>query len=100
MHLEDLKIGDWITILSWKPAEFFNPMTGDIKVAQTKNFVGDPLRIVAIDPPFLAVEIQASKVCASLDSRAASLMKLSKKYVDALSPNFKLSGHQHMGETF
>lgn len=63
-------VGDWITVLNW------------IGVVDY-SYVGDPLLVVAVDAPFLAV--QRRRDTFNIDTRQVVLMRLSSEYVEALA---------------
>jgi hypothetical protein len=96
MHAEDLKVGDWVTVLSWKPAGVFNMETGEAKTLTLRSFIGHPLKVLAIDLPFVAVEIAMMKACTSLDTRMVKLQRLSNKFVEALMPDEQKSGEKNV----
>jgi hypothetical protein len=92
MHAEDLKVGDWITVLSWKPVSppiDYDPCGGwgggSGKALVDRSWVGDVLEVLAIDHPFVAVRtIKAgTEFRVSLDTRQVNLKLLSKEFVVA-----------------
>jgi hypothetical protein len=77
MHIENLEIGMWVTIESCKNG---NP---------DRSYRGDPLKIVAINHPYIVVKTLNPLFRAiSLDTREVNLMLLSKDYVEALGGIF------------
>lgn len=72
-HIPDLdaiKVGDFITVLGWN--------------SQDRSFVGEPLKVLAIQLPFVAVLDLRSDYRISLNTREAKLVSISKEFVDAL----------------
>ena len=85
MHVEDLNVGDWIIILSWKP-ELVPLPTGEMASVQ-KNASGDPLHILAVDMPFLVVQFYGMPPYrTTIDTRRANVRKTSPEYIKALFP--------------
>jgi hypothetical protein len=62
--------GDTITVLEWLRSD-------------DRSYVGQPLDVVAVDPPFLAVRHEGR--IRPLDMRHVRVMRLSKDYVKALA---------------
>jgi hypothetical protein len=77
MHIENIEIGMWVTIESWK--------NGNVD----RSYKGDPLKIISIDLPYIVVKTLNRLLHAvSLDTREVNLMILSKDYVEALGGIF------------
>jgi len=92
-HIENLKEKDYITVLSWKTktesGEIMSPMgpVQIMKVSKNDNLLGDVLQVLAIDYPYLAIDILSGQFegqTGPLDTRNVKIKKLSKKYADAL----------------
>jgi len=91
--VENLKVGDKITIFSWKERvkeqEMMTPM-GPMQMVQhskSDGLVGDVLEILAIDFPFIAIKILSGQHVGkkgNLDIRECKLKKLRPEYVNAL----------------
>jgi len=92
-HIENLHENDYITVLCWKGktevGEMMSPMgpVQIIKASQNENLLGDVLQVVAIDYPYLVINILSGEFegqTGPLDTRNVRVKKISKKYVDAL----------------
>jgi hypothetical protein len=64
--------GDVVTVLDWLKSD-------------DRSYVGQPLEVVAVDPPFIAVRCDGN--IRPLDMRRVRVMRLSKEYVAALTQN-------------
>ena len=89
--LDDLKAGDHVTVLEWKPRDV--PVFADnswlevgTRTAHDTSWVGDVLEVVAVDLPFVAARNRLSRLSdvIRLDVRRLTLRKLSAAYVDAI----------------
>lgn len=95
MNIENLKKGDWITVLSWEETsvqafdpDTYLPVATEVK-RRDNSYVGDLLEIVAIDPPFLAVIVDTYRDWddfgpVTLDLRRCKVQKCSEEFVKAL----------------
>jgi hypothetical protein len=84
--VEDLKVGDWITVLSWEPGPTRivagEPLTDS-------SYVGELLEVLAVDLPFVAVIVDEERHVEnmspiSLDLRRAQVQKCSAEFVKAM----------------
>ena len=97
MNIENIKPGDFITILSWEPKECplvdvndpEHKQVGKI-VIPDNSWVGDLLEVLATDPPFIAVSIDKYKGSSIqvapqvIDTRKCKWNRCSDEYVEAL----------------
>jgi len=92
-HVENLKEKDYITVLSWKTKteseEIMSPMgpVQIMKVSKNDNLLGDVIQVLAIDYPYLAINILSGQFkgqTGPLDTRNVKIKKLSQKYADVL----------------
>lgn len=95
MHSEDIQKGDWITVVSWKKRERFheNTMTGQVVVEtiQDRSFCGDLLEVLAVDHPFIVVNVDKYRntpgfpdIVTSLNLTEVKVQKCTDEYVAAL----------------
>jgi hypothetical protein len=93
MHSEDLKKGDWITVISWKKRErIHDNMMGQILVEtiQDRSYCGDLLQVLAVDHPFVAVVVDHYRkagvpdMVVSLDLTEVKIQKCSDEYVEVM----------------
>ncbi len=75
MCIEDIQVGDKITVLKWLHR-------------RDCSYVGEVLTVKAIYAPFVAIELgqRVHRYVTNLDSRECSFAKLSPEYVAALEP--------------
>ena len=67
---EDLKIGQTITVLKWLPYQDF-------------SYVGDELKVVAIQLPLVKVERNGNSTrLLTLDTRKVELMELNEAFIN------------------
>ena len=81
LTLDDMKIGMYITVSNWTNND------------QSSLYVGDVLRVLAINCPFLAVKILGDKWhnnLISLDLREAKIIQITREFVEALLPNIEV----------
>lgn len=91
VHIENLKAGDWIAVISYKeddyeapmPPSFFEMISGRAK--PTSECSGEPLMVLATHPPFVCVADLLGAHRAAMDLRTLSVTKLSKDYVKAFT---------------
>lgn len=94
LESDDLQLGQFVTVLAWKPLEQ-TTHGGVFGVAQKievgrDDYLGYVLRVLAVDRPFVAVQMYSgcsAGTSISLDTRECDLALLSDEYVDALAPN-------------
>lgn len=78
---DSLSVGDIVTV------------TANTRMPSDHSFQGDPLVVVAIEPPFIAVK--SSRLCNHafpLDTRDFTLMRISREYFDAVNLTDRHSG--------
>jgi hypothetical protein len=81
----DLVVGMNVTVLEWGP---LTQIVDDVSVVtQSRGLCGDVLVVKAIDLPYIVVEEQKYFGRISLDTRKATLMKLTDEYMAALKPD-------------
>ena len=99
MAPDDFAVGIYVTVLSWKPREvetmgsFVGASLGEgwkapeTRVVQNRSFVGELLRIDAVDLPFVAVDairgFMGRPYASVLDTRECELKRLSPAMVRA-----------------
>lgn len=85
MHAEDIDVGDWIVILSWKP-ELIPLPCGELAPFR-RNGSGDPLHVTAIDLPFFIVQFYGTPPYRMpIDTRRVNIRKVSPEYLKAFYP--------------
>lgn len=94
MPVDDLSPGVYVTILEWKERERTHTdwITGRIHTLshQDNSWVGDVMRVEAVDLPFLAVSVLRANGAVlfanlKIDTRRVELKKLSPSYVQAMT---------------
>lgn len=85
MNIDDLSIGDLVTVQSWEPYEVhdfdWKAMATKTRVVRDQSMVGDPLQIVAIQLPFIVVRTTSGVLPRrKIDTRRVTLMRISEKY--------------------
>ena len=73
----DIEVGDNIIVLEWE--ERISGLTG--KPYKDQSYVGNELKVLAVELPF--VKVQTRFLITTLDTRKATLMKLSDNFVNA-----------------
>ena len=92
MILDDLKAGDFVTVLEWKPREV--PVWSDhdswqqvgTRTVQDTSWKGEVLTVDAVDLPYVVVHEARSRQprAIALDTRRVTLKLLSPQYVNAM----------------
>lgn len=79
--IDSLKIGDWIAICSEKCGNEYreSPLNPD------RIFSGQPVKLLAISLPFLAVWVPKLESADTIDVRRHGVVRLSKRFVTKLT---------------
>lgn len=99
----EISVGDWITVLNWKwdlqgndsIDEGFGRTLTTVRV--DNSWKGSPLKVVAVDLPFIAVKDASSEYdwnrpnAIKLDTRQVDLMSLNDEMVRTLAIKSALS---------
>ena len=89
-HIEDIKVGDWITITGYKYWEEYDISHFPPKRRKRLEFDGQPFEVVAISLPFIAAKQlnttldESEQNVISIDYRAWSIQRVNRRYVKAV----------------
>lgn len=75
MNIENIKEGDYITVL-----EEYNPQTSIFGGTCRSQYIGFPLKVLAISTPFILIGVEKTKVI--IDTRLFSITKLDDKFCE------------------
>lgn len=96
--IDDLHVGQWIAVVESAEHETdFNPFSMFAPTPRSK-VTGQPLKIVAISLPFLAVSDGHRRF--PIDVREVQVKKLHKKYVECLKARQAIEERPNSGPTF
>lgn len=90
----DLKAGMFVIVSEWNDekngpsTETKESFMGHYEVPIKKKPVGDPMKVLAIALPYITVDVIQHKQRGVIDTRLMELMKVDKKYVRSLVPDY------------
>lgn len=86
MVIDDLSVGDLVTIRSWHPREVTGFDATGCTITHTvtdSSYVGDPMKVAVVQLPFVVLEDRRGEKN-KLDTRRIELMRISLEYAKAL----------------
>jgi len=70
IEVDDLEVGMFVTVLEWHDDD--------------QSYVGEVLKVMAIDAPFVAANRAGETECVDLDTRKLRLAQVSDEYAKAM----------------
>jgi len=83
--IDDVRPGEYLMLSGKDEPEEYDPFGSSwmmLRPAKRRNHGMTPCRVLAVSPPFLAVEMRGQRV--SIDARDYELLRVSRRFVESL----------------
>ena len=90
MHLENFKVGRFVTVAGINPVEDKTRMTNAMlnRIGVDSGFIGIPMKVMAVSPPFLSVRLPQG-VQLHFDARNYTITHVTDEYAESFDGNYQ-----------